>query len=353
MIPEAAGMIKRAITVHAKGFNQYDGNPKKICTQIIDDCWNGEFFQASAGHFHQFWMRDFGMNVKSLIKLGYKKQVQKTLSFALKKYKKNNKVTTTIRKNKAFDFPTYAPDSLAFLLYSLRCAKYKLTKDDKAFLNEQIEEFRTKVVDPFTGLVKQGHFSSMKDHYIRNSSCYDNIMLAVVAKEAKTLKLECSFTFQKEHFMANFWTGQYFLDDISGYKHIAADANVYPFFMEVINNRTLMKKAMASIRKDKLHKPFPLKYTKVPAPQKRIWASPLAPNYAGNTIWTFQAGPFLHVLKKTNQQWFKESYADMTKMIARYKTFPEVLKPNGKPYKTAFYYSDEAMIWAANYAALS
>ena len=167
-ISEGLRMFRRRIKVAFSGTKKYDGNAKEICRQIIKDCWNGTYFQASAGHFSEFWTRDFGMCADSLIKLGYKKKVIKTLKYALGIFYKDKAITTTISPyNKPFDFPYYSVDSLPFFLRSLRTARANgLIKKYRKFLNHEILKFYSIVTDKRTGLVKKNAvFSSMKDYF--------------------------------------------------------------------------------------------------------------------------------------------------------------------------------------------
>src|SRR3989338_4294250 len=142
-IHEGLRMLQRRISIAQHGTKKYAGNSEEICEQIVKDCWNGTFFQVSTGHFPLFYMRDFGMCVEALLKLGYKKEVEKTLQFALCVYSRESRITTTITKEgKCFDVFSYAPDSLAFLLYSLHVSKNKeLVEVYRPFLELQISHF--------------------------------------------------------------------------------------------------------------------------------------------------------------------------------------------------------------------
>ncbi len=82
-LSEALKILKRSRYVKKHGIKKYKGNANAICKQIIKDCWNGKYFQVSAGHFTSFYVRDFGWCVDSLMKLGYKKEVHKTLDYVL------------------------------------------------------------------------------------------------------------------------------------------------------------------------------------------------------------------------------------------------------------------------------
>ena len=59
--------IKKSI----KGIKKYEGNAKEICEQIVNDCWNGKYFQPSNGHFNELWIRDLGWCSKSLVNQGF------------------------------------------------------------------------------------------------------------------------------------------------------------------------------------------------------------------------------------------------------------------------------------------
>jgi hypothetical protein len=75
---------------------KYQGNAKSICHQIIKDCWNGRFFQTSTTNFPQFWTRDFGWCVESLLQLKYEQEVHQTIRYAINRFKTAGKVTTAI-----------------------------------------------------------------------------------------------------------------------------------------------------------------------------------------------------------------------------------------------------------------
>ena len=167
------------------GFKQYRGNTHQICRSIIEDCWHEKegFFSASAGHFNIFYIRDFGWCCESLLTLGYRDRVKKTLIFALKHYQKHGSLTTCITASgTCFDFPSYSIDSLPYLLRSLNLLGDKtLIQHFEPFLNKEISKFYDVAIDPKTGLVRENtYFSSMRDQVIRKSSCYDNCMAALL-----------------------------------------------------------------------------------------------------------------------------------------------------------------------------
>ncbi|PIZ53704.1 hypothetical protein COY26_01130, partial [Candidatus Woesearchaeota archaeon CG_4_10_14_0_2_um_filter_33_10] len=124
-LKKALGVFNRSVKVRFKGIRKYNGNAGQILKQCVDSCWNGNYFQASAGHFSCFYIRDFGISVQALLNLGYRDRVIKTLNFVLDVYSRNNKITTTIYNDSVVDFPYYTPESAAYLLHSIRLADAK------------------------------------------------------------------------------------------------------------------------------------------------------------------------------------------------------------------------------------
>lgn len=356
---EALRMFQRRIKIKRKGWKHYAGNPENICKQIVKDCWNGTFFQVSTGHFSLFYIRDFGMCVESLITQGYKKEVEKTLQFALCVYSRENKVTTTITKDgKAFDVFSYAPDSLAFLLYSLRISKNReLVEIYRPFLELQISHFYNTVVDEETRLVQEGrNFSSIKDHAKRSVSCYDSCCIAVVAREAEILGLTHPFTtlpFKqiKSAIKKNFWTGSYFKDTTLN-NYPSGDANTFPYWFGIFTEKAMIQKSINTIQKEKLDKPFPLKYTSsIP----RNFFFPLtivAPNYEGNSIWMHLGLCYLDVVASVDKKLAKKYMQEYKRQIEKHENFLELFTADGSVYKTLFYHADEGMVWASKILSL-
>lgn len=356
---EAMHMFQRRISVAKNGFKQYQGTPEQIANQIITDCWNGTFFQVSSGHFSLFYMRDFSMCIEALQKLGYKKEIEKTLQFALTCYSRENRISTTINKNgTCFDVFSYAPDSLAFLLLSLRISKnQELVEIYKPFLEQQIRFFETTVFDKETGLIrKDKNFSSIKDNAKRQSSCYDNCCAAVIAREATTLHLQTTLDFKeiKNNIKKIFWTGTYFRDSAET-TYIAGDANTFPFWFGVFSEkeeREMLKKVIATIQKEKLDSPFPLKYTSFVPKNFFFPLTLVAPNYEGNTIWPHLGLCYINVVAKIDKKMAKKYLQKYKQEIQKHHTFLELYDAQGNPYKTLFYVTDEAMLWSSMWLKL-
>lgn len=334
---------------------KYPGKAESICKEIIKDCWNGRFFQTSTGNFKQFWSRDFGLCTDSLIKLGYEKEVHQTLRYALNRFKKYKKITTTITPyGKPYDFPTFAVDSLPWLIHSIKISKFSYY-EYKNFLNSEIQKFFKRVINESTGLVNPKiSFSSIKDFAQRKSSCYDNCLVARLAEDLCHLKLDNPFTkydypsLIKRHF----WNGKYFYDDLTRQEYLAGDANLFPFVLGIISDKEMLASALQQINHAGLDQPFPLKYTNEKTKIKFVWQEWIMPNYESDSIWTHLGPLFIKLVKQIDPEKAKEYKEKYTEQIEKYDNYLEVFFANGKPYQSLYYYCDSGMLWAANYLTL-
>ncbi len=335
------------------GCKNYPGNAGQICRQIIDDCWNGAFFQASAGNFANFWTRDFAFCTEALLALGYKKEVQQTLHWALAQFKKHQKITTTITKwGNPFDFPMYSVDSLPLLLRSLRRAKIKITPEKRFFLNNEIKKFHAIAFDPKTCLIRADrHFSSIKDQAKRKSSCYDNVMLLLLIDEIRKAKLYAPFPRYdyKKNFINAFWNGSFFHDDSTKQSYVAGDANTFPFSMGIISDKQLLRKAIGAIKKNNLDLPFPLKYTQKDAPINFFWQRIFAPSYERDSCWLHLGFEYIKAVAEIDKKRAKHYLQQYQSLLEKHKNFLEVFSADGKPYSSFFYQCDAGMLWAANW----
>ncbi len=355
LITEGLRFGSRAIKARFTKPKTYLGDAPQICKQIIQECWNGTDYQTSTGNFPQFWMRDFGLCVDALLALGYRDNVLSTLSFALENYKKAGKVTTFITKQgKCRDFPTYAVDTLPFLFRCLKQAHApELLTQYKEFLQEQCHVFYHTVFDQKTNLVKRDrHFSSLKDHYIRKSSCYDNCMVAMLTQDATALGLVHPFAGYNfpQIIKDAFWTGTYFLDDLSGKYHVAADANIFPFWCGIFSDKAMLAASITEMQSAGLDKPFPVKYTQHRIKEQELFfPSFFAPNYEGNAIWTHLGFCFLDIVMQADKKQAEGYIADYAKLIEKHANVLEVFHPDGTPYKRLFYFRDDGLLWAVKF----
>lgn len=355
-IKEGMRMFARSRRVKKYGFHRYPGAPEEICRRIVYDCWNGDYFQTSAGHFNEFWTRDFGLCVDALLKLGHKDKVRKTLAYAMERFAKHGHVTTTISPDgKPFDFPTLAVDSLPFLMHALHKAGDKELRDEyESFLLNEVRWYYDQVFDEKTGMVKKRHFSSIKDHAKRKSSTYDNVMVAWLSQTLDAMKFYNPFGDHdiKKRIEKELWQGEYFYDDLRGEESVAGDANTFPFWTGVITSKAKFRKALRSMEEAGLTEPFPLKYSDDGHDLRMVLVEKLASGYERDAIWAHLGMAFIQTVRKFNKTKAKQYLALYEGRVKRFSNFLEVYSPDGSPFETPFYISDESMLWAANLLSL-
>ena len=334
---------------------KYNGNATEICKKITKECWNGRYFQTSTRNFAQFWTRDFGWCTSSLLKLKYHNEVHHTIRYALNRFKEANKITTTITpRGRVMNFPTQAVDSLPWFIHSMKISKFPYYAH-KTFLNKEINKFFKTFINPHTGLVKPDeHFSSMKDFAIRKSSCYDNCMVGMLAKDLRDMKLDNPFNKfnYSELVKRHFWNGEYFYDDLQKRDYVAGDANIFPFLFGLIDDRKMLKSAMQAIESNGLNDPIPLKYTSSREHVSFIWQESLMRNYESDAIWLHMGPLYVKLLQQVDKNKAIELKQKYTDLIQKHRNFPEVLTSSGKPFQSIYYYCDFGMLWAANYLTL-
>lgn len=363
-LSEVLRMFKRSLRIKKQGIKKYKGSPEQIAKQIINSCWNkkNSFFQTSAGHFNEFYCRDFGMCAEALTKLGYKKQIHKTLKYALNKFQQHGRITTAISPNGiCFDFPSYGADSLPFLIHTLTVSDAKqLIKKYLPFLRQEIEFYYQNLFDNKRSLIHQDkHFSSMKDYAKRSSDCYSNCMFFMLADELdelSTLNINNPFPTDKirKAILENFWNGNFFHDDLEKTNIVTGDANTFPFWCGVTDSKTIFRKCIEEMKKAKLDKPFPLKYT---TNKKKIhkmhFLEFLAGDYERDSVWVHLGLCFLDVVAQFDKRLFKKYMAQYTTVIINHKNFLEVYDRKGALFHNLFYYSDDSMLWVCKWLWLN
>ncbi|MCD6523035.1 MAG: hypothetical protein J7K68_04760, partial [Candidatus Diapherotrites archaeon] len=330
--------LYRGIKCRVFGVKKYKGDAEEICHQIIEDCWNENYFLGSAGHYSQFWLRDFGMCSSALVKLGYEKEVQRTIENTLNVFKRYNRIATTIIYGKPLNIGYYSPDSLAWLVHAMVVSNYS---DHKQFVEKKAHDYFNNVIDEI-GLVRTDkRFSALKGGYENQSLFYNNVMTAMLSKDLTALGFDNPFEDidYKTILKKTFWNGSSFKNDIIT-DEITGDANIFPYFCNIFNDKGMMKKSINTIQSLNLDKPFPLMY-------KRGRTS-----YQVNTVWT-QIGPiFIDVVSRVDKnkaRFYIEQYIDI---IEKYHNYLECFTEQRKPFTFFPYYCDEAMIWAAMFLVL-
>jgi len=365
ILHEGLNIFSRNIGVKIRGYKKYSGNDTEICIQIVDSCYNEEkkYFMASSGNYKVFYARDFGWCVQSLLNLGYKKQVEDTLKYAMDAYKKNNVISVAINSSgRPFNFPdTYSPDSAAYMYRSLRIAKAKdIILKNKKFLNEQLKVFESEVLTS-DGLLRNKRFSGMRDHVKAYGLCYEIIMACMLCDEVDKINKLMSKHGKnfldnvlkkyglKKNLVKNYWNGSYFEDGLDD-KYCSGHVNTYPFYLELITDKRMLKNAIESIQKNGLDKPFPLKYG-YSNNTKYIWQDIFAHDWEKNTMWTMLGMAYIDVLSRIDKQAALENLEQFHKLILKNHNFIEVYS-GYEPYNSVFFSADDSMLWASMYLDL-
>jgi hypothetical protein len=349
---------RQIINRYFKPIEQFEGNAKQITEQIVERLWQGNFYRTSLGHFDFFWMRDFGTVAQSLVNLGRVNSVHHTLEWALHYYRRSGAVTLCIDSvGNTFNAPAKRSiDALPWLLHSLEACNYQLSIDERAFLDRQLEKYANTFLDPVTGNIKNVRYAEMRDAVNYDRSAYSISLIARMVKCAQILGLR-TFRFNESHYqnmlLDNYWNGDYFKADFITNAY-SSDSALMPFFLGVIDDTQKAGMTFDYINQHGLNAKYPLVYCQDPDLFRyRFGMGKFAmPNYTGTTIWTWHGTFYLHILKKYNRPEYLEQYTRFATMIEKYKTYPELINPDGSWYKTKFYKADPGMVWAALFLEL-
>ncbi|MBW2983374.1 hypothetical protein KY327_03645 [Candidatus Woesearchaeota archaeon] len=354
LVLEGWRMYKRHRRVKRHGYVRQGYKAEDVCKNTLEKLWNGTYIQTSLGNYTQFYSRDFGMAAESLKKLGYAKRGLATVKYALEKYEQAGKVTTHLSpKGKALNFPgAYSPDSFAYLLISVRVfGGREMGKKHKPFLQAETDRFCEQALDEQGLIRRKKHFGGMRDHAVRDASCYDTVMAGVVQRECKKLGLD--YRFPKidygEVLVDEYWNGEWFDDDKNN-KTLTADANIYPFWHGLIKDKTKLQKVLKHMRRKKMDRPLPVRYVATREEEgKTIWQNILVPGWEADCVWPMSGLPFIDITSDVNEKKAKEYHDQYCKMLEKHGTLIEVLDKKGKPYKSRYYSADEGMIWSAHW----
>jgi hypothetical protein len=350
----------RSMARAAFGWKTYPGQAPDICQAVIEDCWTGEFFAGSAGHFKQFWTRDLAMCTPALCRLGHRERVVQSWEWALERFQRAGTITTTVFNRRfARDVYAYGCDSLPLLLYGLRAAGAEhLVDRHRELLAAEVRRFHEVVYDGDLGIARaDGYFSGPRDCMTGRSTVFATTMIALLARLLEELP-QLPNPFRDRDIagalVRHHWMGDYFRDSLCR-DQPSGDANVWPFFFEVITDPALRRRATATLEERGFTKPIPLRYfetrlrdSELPVPRA------FTPNYQGDPSW-MQLGPaYLHVLKDVDRPLMEQHRGTMAALMERDRNYLELYTPAGKPYRgRAFLYqADEGMIWASMFLDL-
>ena len=337
------------------GWKRYPGSVEAICRAVVDDCWTGQFFAGSAGHFHQFWTRDLAMCTGALCRLGHREKVLASWTWALSRFERARRITTTIFARRfPRDVYHFACDSLPMLLYGIEQAGAPdLIRQHRASLGAEVLRYVDRVLDPKTGLARgDRYFSAPRDCMTGSSTVFANTMLALLERllgEQDVLPNPLQGLGVARRLQETFWRGDYFLDALD--RELASgDANVWPFYFKVVTSADMKRRALLTLDRLGFTKPLPLRYFSQRLPGSELPIPRLfAPNYQGDTSW-MQIGPvYLSLLRDVAPDAFREQFRTTASFIERDQNFLELYTPEGRPYqgRAALYFADQGMLWAA------
>lgn len=355
-------MFKRSIRIKFSGFERIKGTDEEICRTIIQKCFNGRYLQTSLYSYTGVFARDFGMSIRSLLYLGYTEYVMTTIKFMMDRYSKNNAITVAIdKKGRPYNFPNkYSPDSVAYFFRSLRIAKVKdLIIKHKDFLNSEIKRFEELAIDKEKGIIKNLSFSGMRDHEIAKSSCYDMIMACMLCDEIEKINVLIGKEILlnplkkydlKRNLINYYWNGKYFTNSLTD-RTITGHCNVFPYLLDVVKDKRMMRSSLNEIRKSKLDVPFPLKYGHSDK-TKFVWQEIFARGWEYETVWVFLGLPYIEITSKIDKKLAKRYLTQYKDNIEKDGAFIEVYNADSSPYNYLFYCADTTMIWASMYLEL-
>ena len=337
----------------------FEGDARKICEQIIDELWEGDFYRTSLGHFNFFWMRDFGTVCESLVKLGHTEHVHHTLSWVLYQYQRAGDVTTCIdHAGNTFNAPAKkGVDSLPWLLHCIVVSDYPLNKMEHRFLEYMLRRYRRQFLTNDHGDLITQHYAEMRDAVYYDRSAYAWALVGRMAHCVEKLELK-GFPYKPEYYrqvlLDHYWTGEYFKADFVTDIY-SSESALMPFFLGVIDDKEMAGKTFDYINKAGLNALYPLQYCQQPYKFHYRFGMGkwLMNNYTGTSIWTWHGTFYLHLLKKYKRSEYKQQYDNFATMIERHGTYPELINPDGSWYKSPIYKSDPGMVWAALFLELA
>ena len=372
ILREGINIFRRNILVKFFGLKKYSGTDKQICGKIIYSCYNKKMnlthisegcFNASSGNYRVFYSRDFGWCIESLLSLGYNKEVENTLKYVLEKYSEHNEITVAINSSgRCFNFPnSYSPDSIAYLFRCLRIFKSKtLILKYKKFLNSQISMFEERVLE-FDGSLKNSNFSGMRDHTKNTRLCYDMIMCCMLCDEidrinklfGKNVVIINNILKKynlKSKLIAQYWNSKGYFNDSVADTYCSGHSNVYPYFLDVISDKKMLKSSIKHIVQKGLDQPIPLKYG-YSKDTKFLWYDIFAHDWEKNTSWTMLGLAYIDIVSRVDRNLAKKYLLQYEEKINKHKCFIELYDKN-KPYSSLFFVSDNSMLWASIYLNL-
>ncbi len=355
--PAYASSALRILRRRLTGPRRFGGDAAAICRSIVDACWTGRVFAASAGHFRQAWTRDLGFAAAALVRIGEGERLRASLAWLLEVFGTAGRVTTTVFPGRrARDVWTFGVDSLPLLLHALRVARADdLVARHGGWLAREVERYGATVLDRRTGLVRDDRvFSTHRDTIRTRSNAYANAMLVLLDRLLRETEWFPSPIppRSRERFVERFWRGDRFVDRPDT-GEVTGDATVVPFFFGVVPDALGLRAALRAAEAAGLAEPLPLRYAarRDPAAEDPIqgW---FVPDYQGTAIWTSLGAMYVALLARVDPAAAAPVLGRYRRCIEAEGTLWEVLEVrDGRlgPYRgrLGLFVADEGMLWAA------
>jgi hypothetical protein len=355
--PTYAASAARVARRRFWGPRRFDGDAAAICRAVVDACWDGRHYCASAGHFRQAWTRDLGFAAAALVRLGQRERLYASLAWMLEVWQTRGQVTTTIMGRRAArDVWTFGVDSLPLLLHSLRAAEADdLVAQHAEWLAPEIERYAATVIDPHTGLVRDDRsFSTHRDTVRCRSNAYANTMVLLLDRHLRERGWFSSPIAEAaaDRFIEAFWRDGHVVDRPDG-DVVTGDATVAPFFFGVVPDALGLASALEAAARAGLTQPLPLRYARerdaaAEDPMTRLFV----PDYQGSAIWTSLGAMYLRLLQRVDRDAARPMVKAYRRIVERDATVREVYDGGDTelpPYRgtLGIFIADEAMLWAA------
>jgi hypothetical protein len=349
-VSSGARIVRRTVGGHRR----HPGDARAIARACVEMSWDGDHFDASGGHFRQFWTRDLGFSTVPLVRTGFGPRVHASLAWALRAWAREGRVTTTIFPGRRpRDVYTLGVDSLPLLLHALRAVDgADLVARHASWLEPEIRRYVAAVVDPRTGLVREDRrFSSHRDTVVTSNNAYANTMVVAldgILRETGWFASPVPAG-AVDRFVAAFWRGDRFVET-PGSDLVTGDGIVFPFWLGVVPDELGLAAALAAARSAGLTDPLPLRYVARydRSEEDRIqrW---FVPDYQGTAIWTSLGAIYLQLLDRVDPAAVEVPLRAYAERVERDGTVWEVLRDDGRPYagRLGIFRADEAMLWSA------
>jgi hypothetical protein len=372
----AAHVVRARLTRAVRGHHRDDGTAEEILAAGLERCWNGRYLTASPGTYRQFWTRDTGFAAAALVRLDgpWPERLLRTLEWAIESWRRRGShVTTTISPlgRMPVDLFDYGVDSLPLLLASIRSLidgpaseiaerAASLATSSRAWLAAEVEHYVRTVVDPATGLVRADRrFSAHRDTFRNGSTAYANTMVALLARTIVETGWGPDLLgrwFERDGgyewgalLRRHLWVGDRFRDRLGG-DETSGEANVWPFFAGLVDDRELQAAALVTLRREGYATPYPLRFAVWHEgdgllPVFRLYS----PDYQTTTSWTSLGSMYLSLLREIDPAAAHVELDRVRALIERDGTLWEVIDRHGRPWRSRIRLSisDASMLWGA------